>query len=636
MSTIEKRIRKSQLITQFGIGAIVEIGNESFIGADLAFRPWSSEFLKKKYRIDPIPRLEKILKIPYIVSPPSAPPLKWKTANSDDKYKLPYSRFPRWLICRSCNSLRKYNQSITQNPNPSCLNSNCSKPYDHLQPVRFIYADNDGYLFDIAWDYLLHLDSAEGGCRDDKNLYMNSEASKGGGLSSIFVECSTCGIKKNLAQIKSVIHRQRNKEADQFHPWQVQSDAQYTNNKSKASRVLSTPFQQAGSSSLYQSKIVSALDLSGSAHEVAYKDMTAVEQYLEEMDAIETLKGNIDDLKDLFDSEETFNNGREKLITNRAKSLNKQKPLNIDEITSDLLSNLLGADVEEFKAEDIDLNEVSDSSLLYPEWQVLHQDGENKYKNYHGIKNEIRDPNISKYISSITQVRKLREVRVLYGFTRYFDSTNVHPLYMGPKERKPPYLPGIEVFGEGIFIQLNIETLNEWLTSQSNAIKSRLESMVLRQAELSQKLPFPSPEFVLMHTFSHLLMNQLCFESGYGMSSVREKIYVNLDQGMCGVLIYTADSDSEGALGGLVRMGDEKRIVNSILAMIDSAKWCSTDPACIEIGSPGMGGINKAACHSCALISETSCAHFNSLLDRGVLVGSDEENLKGFFDGLLQ
>ena len=120
------------------------------------------------------------------------------------------------------------------------------------------------------------------------------------------------------------------------------------------------------------------------------------------------------------------------------------------------------------------------------------------------------------------------------------------------------------------------------------------------------------------------------------MSSVREKIYVNLEQEMCGVLIYTADSDSEGALGGLVRMGDEKRIVNSIHAMIDSAKWCSTDPACIEIGSPGMGGINKAACHSCALISETSCAHFNSLLDRGVLVGSDEENLKGFFDGLLQ
>jgi hypothetical protein len=34
--------------------------------------------------------------------------------------------------------------------------------------------------------------------------------------------------------------------------------------------------------------------------------------------------------------------------------------------------------------------------------------------------------------------------------------------------------------------------------------------MVLRQAELSQKLPFPSPEFVLTHTFSHLFNESNC------------------------------------------------------------------------------------------------------------------------------
>ena len=637
MSTIEKRIRRSQLITQFGIGAIVEIGNESFIGADLSLRPWNSEFLKKQYRIDPIPRLQKILKIPYIVSPPSAPPLKWKGAISGDRYKLPYSRFPKWLICRVCNSLRHYNHSITQNPEPYCLNSKCGSSYDNLQPVRFIYADNDGYLFDIAWDYLVHLDSSDSRCKDEKNLYMQSEASKGGGLSSIFIECKTCSSKKNLSKIKSVIHRQRNKESDQFHPWQTQRDAQYTNNKSKSPRALATPFQQAGSSSLYQSKIVSALDLTGSVHEVAYKDMSDIEQYLEERDAISQLKSQLADLEGIpFDDNEGLDKARMTLIKNKAIKYNKEKPLDIDEITPDLLNSLLGADIKELSAGDIDLNEVNDSSLLYPEWQVLNQDGESKYRNYYGIKAEVENLNLQKYISSITQVRKLREVRVLYGFTRYFDSTNIHPLYMGPKQNQPPYLPGIEIFGEGLFIQLNIQTLKDWIKLQHQAIELRLQSMTARQAELSEKLPFPSPEFVLTHTFSHLLMNQLCFESGYGMSSVKEKIYVNLDKGMCGVLIYTADSDSEGALGGLVRMGDERRIINSIYAMLDKAKWCSADPACIEIGSPGMGGINKAACHSCALISETSCPHFNSLLDRGLLIGADEEKLHGFFSNLSE
>ena len=160
--------------------------------------------------------------------------------------------------------------------------------------------------------------------------------------------------------------------------------------------------------------------------------------------------------------------------------------------------------------------------------------------------------------------------------------------------------------------------------------------MQKRQSELENRFPLATPEFVLVHTFSHLLMNQLCFESGYGMSSVREKLYVDISKGMCGVLIYTADSDSEGALGGLVRMGEENRLIHSINAMVENARWCSADPACLEIGSPGMGGINKAACHSCCLISETSCIHFNGLLDRGLIVGSDEENLEGYFKELIE
>jgi hypothetical protein len=34
------------------------------------------------------------------------------------------------------------------------------------------------------------------------------------------------------------------------------------------------------------------------------------------------------------------------------------------------------------------------------------------------------------------------------------------------------------------------------------------------------------------------------------------------------------------------------------------------------------------------LISETSCPHFNSMLDRAMLIGSNDENLTGFFETL--
>ena len=56
-----RRIRRSQLITQFGVGSIIEIGNESFIAKDLRFEPWSKAFKSPKYHLSPIPRLEKLL-----------------------------------------------------------------------------------------------------------------------------------------------------------------------------------------------------------------------------------------------------------------------------------------------------------------------------------------------------------------------------------------------------------------------------------------------------------------------------------------------------------------------------------------------------------------------------------------------
>ena len=53
-------------------------------------------------------------------------------------------------------------------------------------------------------------------------------------------------------------------------------------------------------------------------------------------------------------------------------------------------------------------------------------------------------------------------------------------------------------------------------------------------------------------------IDQLVFESGYSSSALRERVYAGPD--MAGVLIYTADGDSEGSLGGLVRQ-DRKSVV---------------------------------------------------------------------------
>ncbi|WP_343899208.1 hypothetical protein, partial [Arthrobacter rhombi] len=42
-----------------------------------------------------------------------------------------------------------------------------------------------------------------------------------------------------------------------------------------------------------------------------------------------------------------------------------------------------------------------------------------------------------------------------------------------------------------------------------------------------------------------------------------------------------------------------------------------------------------AACHSCALLPETSCEMFNRWLDRGLLIGDREDGSLGYFGDLV-
>ena len=142
----------------------------------------------------------------------------------------------------------------------------------------------------------------------------------------------------------------------------------------------------------------------------------------------------------------------------------------------------------------------------------------------------------------------------------------------------------------------------------------------------------PTARFLLLHTFSHLLINQLVFECGYGTASLRERIHcADGDHPMAAILIYTADGDSEGSMGGLVRMGRPGRLEPTVRMALDKATWCSSDPVCMESGSQGSDGCNLTACHSCALVPETTCEEQNRLLDRGVVIGTLQSPKSGFF-----
>jgi hypothetical protein len=104
-----------------------------------------------------------------------------------------------------------------------------------------------------------------------------------------------------------------------------------------------------------------------------------------------------------------------------------------------------------------------------------------------------------------------------------------------------------------------------------------------------------------------------------------------------GILVYTAAGDSEGTLGGLVRLGRPERLSTVVRRALSRASWCSADPVCSEnLGGQGSRLANLAACHACTLLPETSCETVNQGLDRGTVVGTPEDRKPGWMAELLE
>ena len=285
--------------------------------------------------------------------------------------------------------------------------------------------------------------------------------------------------------------------------------------------------------------------------------------------------------------------------------------------------------------------EVSEEEYRLAEYKVLVKSSGSDAQRFHSKNYPITtyDPVISKYFKSISLVHKLQETRAFVGFSR------VEPTEMPVSERKKMlrlgdegWLPAIQVQGEGIFFEFNKEAVENW--ANLPAVKARMKNLQIayRQSRFGKKADGDlRPVYVLIHTFAHLLINQLSFECGYGSSSIRERIYCEKTDnqfGMYGVLIYTASGDSEGSLGGLVRQGEKGRIEDTIKDAVINASWCSSDPVCIQSLGQGPESLNLAACHNCALLPETCCENGNRLLDRGVVVGTLTDQSVGFFADL--
>jgi hypothetical protein len=184
-------------------------------------------------------------------------------------------------------------------------------------------------------------------------------------------------------------------------------------------------------------------------------------------------------------------------------------------------------------------------------------------------------------IEAVIQLHRLHEVLALIGFTRLEpEMPDIQGEYETDVERapialEPSWFPAVENRGEGVFVHLRSAAVKSWLGKEG--VKRRLAALDSGHrrwmAERKSERPFPGGPYVLLHTLSHLLIQSVAMRCGYPASSIRERIYADGQGDRFGLLLYTGSPDAEGTLGGLVQQA--RHLEEHLAQALRTAALCS-------------------------------------------------------------
>lgn len=613
MAYSKKPMRRSALISPWGVGAIVPFpDDESLMIAGLDMWRYTS---KEPFIIND-ERLTKRLGVKELRWPPDYRDISADHENAN--LTIPAIRFPRWNYCPFCGGMQ-YVSSYKTHPRcdayPWPHGRKCDpgrKTRHKLIPERFVVVCPEGHIDDFPVIEWVHHES--GHTYDpDRCRIRRSTGGTSAALTGVRYEC-TCGAKKSIAAaIRPNALSRIDYRCKASKPWLGIFDDKESpcECETKDIKVL-----QRGASNVWFANTKSSIHIPTDDETSSRKMIAAVNDCFSFVMS-HRVNGEIDKSILQFMADK-YRVSQDDLLAAINKRIDKTEGI---------------PEVSESMTED---------EYRIAEYNVLTKSSGSDALDFHSVNIDIKEyhPRIQKFFKSISLVKKLRETRAFVGFSRLEPSTSQDLSKEKSRLRlgEGNWLPAIEVYGEGIFFEFNETKVKEW--AKKNNVRKRHKALENAYATSKFGRSVPGslrPEFVLLHTFAHLIINQLSYECGYGSSSIKERIYCERcgDNGkMYGVLIYTASGDSEGSLGGLVRQGERGRLEDTILAAISNAEWCSSDPICIESKGQGPESCNLAACHNCALLPETCCECGNRLLDRGMIIGELEDKDIGFFAGI--
>ena len=489
---------------------------------------------------------------------------------------VPVVTFPYWHVCSNVKCGRLFDARKHFDLDKYLIYGvTCPECHHTAYPARFITICEDGHLSDFPWKWWVH--KGEKACNGTLKMYSTGNTST---LADMWVECS-CGDRRSMNGAT---------QRDNFEGLTCPGHHPFRPNVKNQRCSKPVIPSQRGASNVYFAVSRSAISIPpwiNPLYNLIDEHLRTIESYKEDFGEI-GLQKIYEKYFSAFTREE-FDAALERRMNN-IKEYTEIKQMEYDAIVH-FNDPLYESNKKHFKAE------------------------EDPLPGY-----------LTKYFSRIIRITRLREVRVLLGFTRVDapdpdadadEQPNIVKLSKGKNER---WLPAAEVNGEGIFIEFNKDTLGRWLGI--DAVNTISEKYAVSYQEFCNSKGWTikvlrNAVYVLMHTFAHLMIKQMAMSSWYSSSAIRERIYFG--EKMSGILLYTGSADKEGSLGGLVELGVIEQMTNLMREAFQEALVCTNDPECMS-NLPAGKNSNGAACHSCCMISETACENGNRMLDRGLVV----------------
>jgi hypothetical protein len=581
-------VRKSQVVTTFGPGAMMDLIDHAVLVGGLDFWSYDSRRVMggamviqdARLRDSLVKRGVELDQDRAFIEPPEGDDSQ--PARSSGIQVL---EFPSWFVCQNpkCRALVRANALDLKGGR--YIHRCDTKKATECVPVRFVLACRKGHIEEFRW-----IDFAHGYGKRCAAPNLSLIEGETGDFSQIVVSCA-CGESQALS---TALVKDLSPQCGGHRPW-LGSEG-----REECDEQLRLMVRTASNS--YFPQVVSALSIPDPGQELHDK-VRSVWDVLKSASA-ETLPAfrTIDKVRVAL---EKYNDASVLAV--------------IDELKGD------GARVQE-PLRTAELKTFTSSPL------EAHGDLPRQEELFFA-RRFVPDGGLPSKVARVVLAHKLREVRVQVGFTRIEPPTpdlqgefdlNVENANIG---LAASWLPATEIRGEGVFIQLDDRAVAQW--ERRPAVLAREEALASGYASWAgsvKKAPaFPGARFYMLHSLSHLLISAISLECGYAASAIRERIYCSAPGAeglsMAAILLSTGTAGTEGTLGGLVEQG--RHIGEHLRRAYDLGVLCSNDPICAA-HSPAADHeerfLEGAACHGCLFIAECSCERFNRYLDRALVV----------------